>query len=312
MGNSSVIEKVINFKCAGAALWGILSSPPAGAATSSTAVLVVVGGPQYRVGSHRQFVLMARSLAAAGYATLRFDYQGMGDSEGECRTFESCAPDLRSAIDVLCASSPHVRRVVVWGLCDAASAAMMFATSDPRVAGIVAANPWARSEASLAAAQVKYYYASRIMQREFWAKLFGGGLNWRGSIRALAGNVKSARSLKRSTQQQQESKTFQMLMAEGLSKWRGRLLLIMSGNDLTAKEFLQYSASSAAWKGLLGGERVSRVDLAEADHTFSRRAWLREVEDETIAWLKRLDETAAAIAPAAWATSARQNKDHVL
>ena len=30
-------------------------------------VLIVVGGPQYRVGSHRQFVLMARDLAAAGY-----------------------------------------------------------------------------------------------------------------------------------------------------------------------------------------------------------------------------------------------------
>ena len=48
----------------------------------------MVGGPQYRVGSHRQFTLMARAFAAAGYPVLRFDYRGIGDSEGESRGFE--------------------------------------------------------------------------------------------------------------------------------------------------------------------------------------------------------------------------------
>lgn len=51
-------------------------------------LLMVVGGPQYRVGSHRQFVLLARDLAAAGIPVFPFDYRGMGDSTGQARDFE--------------------------------------------------------------------------------------------------------------------------------------------------------------------------------------------------------------------------------
>ena len=146
------VESVEAFRCDGAQLWGILSRPVAGQTESSIGVLIVVGGPQYRVGSHRQFVLLARALARHGFPALRFDYRGMGDSEGNTRDFEGAGPDLLAALDALCTACPGLTRVVVWGLCDAASAALMFATADQRVAGIVAVNPWARSAASLAAA----------------------------------------------------------------------------------------------------------------------------------------------------------------
>ncbi|HBZ05431.1 MAG TPA: hydrolase 1, exosortase A system-associated, partial [Massilia sp.] len=49
--------------CRGAWLYGIVSLP---AAPHPRGVLIVVGGPQYRAGSHRQFTLLARDLAAAG------------------------------------------------------------------------------------------------------------------------------------------------------------------------------------------------------------------------------------------------------
>jgi uncharacterized protein len=285
-------EEVIPFASEGSQLWGILSRPSRDAARSSTAVVIVVGGPQYRVGSHRQFVLLARTLARHGFPTLRFDYRGMGDSDGATRTFEGAGPDLRAALDAMCAACPESRRIVVWGLCDGGSAALMFATNDARVAGIVAVNPWVRSELSLAAARVKYYYASRLMQAEFWAKLLRGGLDLRKSIGALVANLKGARSLHRNKPAQRTDKTFQTLMARGLASFNGRLLLILSGNDLTAKEFVQYTDSAAEWRGLLAARAVSRVDIPDADHTFSRRVWLSTVEEETVAWLKRLDESA--------------------
>ena len=40
-------------------------------------VLIQVGAPQYRVGSQRQFVLMARFLAQQGHCVLRYDIQGL-------------------------------------------------------------------------------------------------------------------------------------------------------------------------------------------------------------------------------------------
>ncbi|WP_280154022.1 hydrolase 1, exosortase A system-associated [Piscinibacter sp. XHJ-5] len=287
MSAAAPVEQALGFRCGETQLWGVLARPAQGG-ESAIGVVIVVGGPQYRAGSHRQFVLLARRVAEHGFATLRFDCRGMGDSDGEQRSFEDIGPDIHAAIDALRRACPAVRQVVVWGLCDAASAAMMYAVSHADVAGIVAANPWARSEASLAAAQVKHYYTARLAQREFWIKLLRGGLDWRGSIGALLNNLRQARSLSSRPAAPHADLSFQARMARGLAGFRGRMLLILASNDLTAKEFLQYTESSAAWRGLLADAKVQRVEVSDADHTFSCRAWRTEVENATIAWLRSL------------------------
>jgi len=284
-------DQVVSIAGGSGTLWGVLSRPPAGTSSARTAVLVIVGGPQYRVGSHRQFVLLARRLAAAGFPTLRFDYRGMGDSEGPLSDFEAIGEDIGSALDALCSACPDVGRIVVWGLCDGASAALMFATSDPRVAGIVAANPWVRSARSLAVARLRHYYAGRLAQREFWAKLFRGRLDWRASMPSFAGSVRAARP---HPGRSAGADGFQARMARGLASFQGRLLLILSGNDLTAREFAQHTDSLADWRGLLAEPRVRRVEIADADHTFSRRACADAVGEHTIVWLRGIDAAGAA------------------
>ena len=287
MSSPAVVEEVVTFSCGAARLWGIVSRPGPSVAAADTVVLIVVGGPQYRVGSHRQFVLLARALAGAGHATLRFDYSGMGDSDGALRSFEQAGPDLRAALDALANACPRASRIVVWGLCDAASAALMFASDDPRVAGIVAANPWARSAATLAATHLKHYYLARLLQREFWRKLLRGGLRWGDSWRSLRRSL--AARLSRPSGGADGNVAFQVAMARGVKRLQGRLLLILSGNDLTAKEFIEYTRSSDAWRGLLEQPKVARVDLPEADHTFSQRHWLDRVSAESIAWLQQFN-----------------------
>jgi exosortase A-associated hydrolase 1 len=277
-------EQPLLFACEGERLVGILALPEEPARVG---VVVVVGGPQYRAGSHRQFVQLSRRLADAGFPTLRFDYRGLGDSTGAPRTFEACGPDIAAAIDALSAGCEGVERVVLWGLCDAASAALDYwqSTRDPRVGALALLNPWVRSEATLARAHVKHYYAQRLVSKEFWANLFSGGVAPVEALRDLARNV--ARALARPQRGWQgDTRSFQDRMAWGLRSFPGPVLLILSGEDLTAKEFLDYAQSGPGWNGLLGRAGLERHDLASADHTFSNADAKGEVEAHTLSWLR--------------------------
>lgn len=282
----AIDEQAVQFGCAGAQLIGVLSRPRGPAA--ATGVVVVVGGPQYRAGSHRQFVLLARALARAGHAVLRFDYRGMGDSEGAQRDFLDVNPDIGAAIDALQQAVPEVRTVALWGLCDAASAALLYceAKPDARVRGLCLLNPWVRSTASLARTHVKHYYLQRLTQRAFWAKLLRGGVAfdalaglWR-NLRLAAGGSRSAAGGPAAAQ-----RPYQARMARAWKSFDGRILLLLSGQDYTAKEFLEYAGADSEWTGALSLSRLTRHDLPDADHTFSDGTSRILVENFTLDWL---------------------------
>ena len=203
--------------------------------------------------------------------------------------FEEVTDDIGAALDTFQSSCPTIRRVVLWGLCDAASSALLYvqATRDSRIAGLVLLNPWVRSEASLAQTHIKHYYGQRLLQREFWIKLLSGKLSLFQSVRGLVTSALKARGT--SDHAEGEIRSFQDRMAEGLRQFSGRVLLILSGEDYTAKEFLEYAGANAAWAGLLDTDRISRVEPPDADHTFSAQALRLKVEDATLDWLASLE-----------------------
>lgn len=272
------MERAIGFLCEGEWLYGVLHLPPA---PGPRGLVIVVGGPQYRVGSHRQFVLLARALAVAGVPVLRFDYRGMGDSEGAERGFERIDADLRTAIDTLCEQTGSVREVVVWGLCDAASAALMYAPRDARVAGLVLLNPWVRSEQGIARTYLRHYYFRRLADAALWRKVARGEFRYRQALRSLYDTFRSA-----SDRGDGNARPYTDRMREGLEQFRGRVLLVLSGDDLTASEFKDFVEASDAWRALVAGPRVTRRDLHAANHTFSRREWRDRVAAWTLEWLR--------------------------
>lgn len=281
-------ERALVFSCEGARLVGVLSEP---SVPPEVALLNIVGGPQYRAGSHRQFVHLARTLAENGVAALRFDARGMGDSDGDQRSFEDIQADVAAAIDALCAALPSVRQIVLSGLCGGATAALLYwrATRDPRVAGMILINPWVRSDATLARTRVKHYYVQRLMQGDFWRKLVSG----RVAATAVAELLRSLKlaAIPRSTAAAGRGTDTPDLGARMAAAWTGfdrPTLLVLSETDYTAKEFQETVALSSQWQAVLQRSSVTRYDLAGADHTFSQSGMRKTVEDKMVAWLRSL------------------------
>jgi exosortase A-associated hydrolase 1 len=268
-------EHALSFRCGNDWLTGIVSAP---ASPSPRGVLIVVGGPQYRAGSHRQFTLLARELAERGIPAMRFDYRGMGDSTGDPRSFETVTEDLRTAIDHFMASQPGLRELVLWGLCDGASASLFYAQHDARVCGLILLNPWVRTSQGMARATMKHYYRSRLFDAGLWRKILGGQFRPAAALRSFTENALASRVA-------DNMDDLPARMLRGLENFRGRVLVILSGQDLTAREFQDMVARSPAWQQQLATQRVRSELLPGASHTFSSEEWRGQVASWTAGWV---------------------------
>jgi exosortase A-associated hydrolase 1 len=278
-------DHAVQFDCGEQQLTGIATLPQS---AKDVGVLVIVGGPQYRVGSHRQFVLLTRFLASQGFAAMRFDYRGMGDSLGTMGHFEQVCPDVSAAIAAFQQAAPQVRRVVLWGLCDGASAALLYLhdRKDPRVAGLVLLNPWIRTVASQARTRLRHYYWQRVVQRDFWVKLLVGKVA-KHALRDLFSNLFASRRTTGSADGSGKL-AYPDRMAQAWVDFTGPTLLMLSEQDYTAREFESYCSNDPGWRRALRTHPPVRVALSQADHTCSQPQAEAEMHRETVRFLSSL------------------------
>jgi exosortase A-associated hydrolase 1 len=285
-------EQPVTFSCESETLVGMLHRGRREA--NLGVVIVVAGGPQYRVGAHRQFVDMARKLSRNGYPVLRFDLQGMGDSGGTYRGFQQSEADIRASIDELTARVTSLTRVVLIGECESASGILFYAWRDPRVRGVVLINPWVRTEEGRAQVIIKHYYRDRLRSSEFWRKVRAGRFDVVASLRSLRREThayfRGRRQMSASILKYDDDDITELPLpiktAAGFSRFGGKVLLVMSGRDYISREFDEVTAASNAWTGLLDRPSVQRRDMHDADHTFSRRAWKEQASDWILEWLR--------------------------
>jgi exosortase A-associated hydrolase 1 len=278
-------ERALVFRCAADRIIGVLHPGLPGA---KTAIVIVVGGPQYRVGSHRQFAAMARQLATAGVPVLRFDWRGMGDSEGLPRTFDTVDEDIRAAIDCLTGRLPGISNVVLLGLCDGASANLIYAHKDERVSALILMNPWVRTAKEEAKSYMRHYYLQRLLHKAFWRKLISGRLSISQSSRKFLTMRRSARRAmdRKAIGTPDRPDYFINRMLSGLVSFKGPVLLLSSGRDLTAQEFVRLCQDNYRWRSVFKRSAITMNKLPDADHTFSKRDHLREAGDHCLQWLR--------------------------
>jgi exosortase A-associated hydrolase 1 len=191
-------------------------------------------------------------------------------------------------------AAPGLREVVVWGLCDAASAALFYARGDARVCGLVLLNPWARSELGAARATLRHYYLQRLRSKELWHKIYRRDFDYSAAARSLCALLatllrrRTPAPLQPAAARRSEAITpalHQRLLA-GFAGFSGQVLLVISAKDLAAQEFLALAGSTRQWRRLMGSARVTRCTLPDADHTFSSYAWRNQVADCTVNWIR--------------------------
>ncbi len=281
--SNNIEECPVSFKCHNNRLHGILSIPKE---KPNQAVIIVVGGPQYRVGSHRQFVLLARYLASLGVLVLRFDYSGMGYSDGVPSMFYEIDEDIASAVSFVSSKHDYIEKIYLWGLCDAASAISFYAYQDERIDGVILLNPWVRSQGSHSKAVLENYYRERLFSPDVWRELILSPAKILTAIKSFAvicidvlrsrlsqGNQASIQDITREDRVDRLADS----VLRGIERYKGRICLILSERDLTADEFkIQFEANDA-----LREKTMDIHKIEGADHTFSSQRWRREVERVT-------------------------------
>ncbi len=108
------------------------------------ALLFLNTGWYARMGANRIAVTLARRYAAQGFASMRLDLAGVGDSE-VAQEAGSLVYNLKSCADVVAAldwlEARGHKRVVVFGMCSGAYLGFQAAQRDKRIVGQVLVNP---------------------------------------------------------------------------------------------------------------------------------------------------------------------------
>lgn len=140
------MEQRVTFASDGLTLAGQLSVP-AGGPEKKPAIAIMHGFGGHKDGPQQRWSV--KFYNDLGFATLRFDYRGCGESEGKrgwVLPYDQVA-DTRAAMDYLSGRADiDPARIVLSGTSYGASVAVYAAGIDQRVAGVIAQGGWANGE----------------------------------------------------------------------------------------------------------------------------------------------------------------------
>ena len=150
-----------------------------------------------------------------------------------------------------------------------------------------------RTQEGKAGAYIKHYYLTRLFDADLWRKIARGEFHLGAAagsfltqLMTWLGFKQTVRPSGADTSVPSVTPPLRARMLDGLRRYPGRVLLILSGDDLTAGEFKDMVAASRPWRRLLRQARITQRHLSGANHTFSRQAWRAQVEHWTEEWIK--------------------------
>lgn len=191
-------------------IFGMLCEPETGyARPEHTPILIIANtAGTHHAGDGRFNVELARRLAQMGYASLRIDADGIGDSRGAAVSgtiglieLDAVAADVSSAADALFARG--YSDIAVFGICAGAYAGLRAAQHNPSIRGVVLVNPVGlalpdsctmQNAAKFSAGSPRAHLRSMVHARK-WAKVARGEIRlgpvlrrlWRHAVARMQG-----------------------------------------------------------------------------------------------------------------------------
>lgn len=257
-----------------------------------TAVLLLSPGVKMRVAPHRLYNRMSSWLAGRGYAVLRFDFYGLGDSEGELP--EELLADFyrevqlgRFCDDVLSAASwvkeqLGMQRVLLAGLCGGALTGLLASARMSELEGLIAlgipvildgsGQDHAENMTTGQRNLLKRTYLEKLMDPRSWLRLVTFKTDFRLLLRSFRPNRAKAADQHRSPVQGEIAGNVNPLFAPALFDFVGRgypLLLVFSGSDRLAWEYEEKFAAPNAERLRGVQDRLDVRTIPNANHVLS-------------------------------------------
>lgn len=263
------MRRLLTFECNDEVLAGSLDE-----AAGEVGVLMVTGGSQTRVGSHRMYERLAKALADLGFPCFRFDRRGVGESSGDDPGYRGSAADLLAARAAFVSAAPEVKQIVGLGLCDGATALAIHGVA-AGIQGTILINPWlveAEADAPPPTA-VRAHYRERLLSKDAWRRLLGGKVD----VTKLVAGVRKAGAA--------DETELADAAALGLAASGSPVALILAHRDATAIAAAA-QVKRAAFAGTISWTREIDTD----SHTFARAGDMKALEGAVIEALAILVE----------------------
>jgi hypothetical protein len=182
-------ERVVRFGKAGS-MFGVLTEPdPSERNAEAPAAIFLNAGLLHRVGACRLHVRVARMVAPMGFASLRFDFSGIGDAEPrkDALAFEQFGVlEAQEAMDYL-EKANVAKSFVLIGLCSGADMAFETARADKRVEAIGQLDSYVYPTVMSYA----HRYAPRLLNLSTWRNVLTGKTVVGPFVRRLLGAKQS-------------------------------------------------------------------------------------------------------------------------
>lgn len=275
------------------------------------AVILLSPGVKYRVAPHRLYVKLARHLERLGYAVLRFDFAGLGDSEGTLvetgtadfyGTVQSgrYVEDTRCAMDWM-AAEYGISRFVLAGLCGGAITGLLAGASDPRVESLVALGLPVQLDSTsvdpsryLTTGELEQWregYRSKLRDPRSWLRLLTFRSNYRVILRVLTSARRTSGPSKATSlpvAEQTPADNFNRLVPPALEAMiRDRRVLLIFG-EADRLHSIYEERLACPYESMLRrhGHNVELHVVPGANHTFSLPVWEESMRRHVEAWLE--------------------------